>query len=68
MTAAPATDDVQAELARLGISVPAEDLPFLQRALERQRKVVRSWSGRVSAITEPALTFRVRNAPHDETF
>jgi hypothetical protein len=53
-------DDTQAVLARLGITVPAEDLPFLRRARSRQRDLLDEWSASLPPDTEPALVFRLQ--------
>lgn len=50
-------DDVRVVLARLGIDVPAGDIPFLQRALLRQREFLRLAAQRVPPDTEPAHVF-----------
>lgn len=60
MRPVPDAQDVQAVLDRLGLAVPAADLPFLQRTLLRQRELLRSLSAAVPADTEPAHVFRVR--------
>ena len=52
------TREVQAVLDRLGLTVPAGDLPFLQRTLLRQRELLRSLGAAVPADTEPAHGFR----------
>jgi hypothetical protein len=59
MTAESRTESAQAELDRLGIAVPAGDIPFLQRTLLRQREVLRHHSARLSPETEPAHVFKV---------
>ncbi|WBY03021.1 hypothetical protein PE066_05650 [Ramlibacter tataouinensis] len=59
MEAAPNKDDALAALQRLGITVPAGDLPFLQRTLLRQRELRRELMERVPADTEPANVFRL---------
>lgn len=51
-------EDVQAALDRLGLKVPAEDLPFLQRARNRQQQLLKEWSS-LPADSEPALVFKV---------
>ena len=53
-------DTVETLLARRGIAVAAEDLPFLRRTLARQRAILDDWTGRVPSDTEPALVLRVR--------
>jgi hypothetical protein len=58
MTAKPEDQDVQARLARLGIAVPQEDLPFLQRALNRQRELLKRHSEQLVPEAEPAHVFR----------
>ena len=60
MRPVPDTQDVQAVLDRLGLAVPAADLPFLQRTLLRQRELMRTLSAAVPADTEPAHVFGVR--------
>ncbi len=52
-------EDVQAALDRLGLKVPAEDLPFLQRARNRQQQLLKEWSSSVLVDSEPALVFKV---------
>jgi hypothetical protein len=59
MTAESRNESAQAELDRLGIAVPAGDIPFLQRTLLRQREVLRSHSAELSLETEPAHVFKV---------
>jgi hypothetical protein len=56
----PHNEDVQAELDRLGLDVPATDLPFLQRTLLRQRELLRQLSRIVPADTEAAHVFKVQ--------
>jgi hypothetical protein len=56
MTSEP--DSVQAELDRLGIVVPAGDIPFLQRTLLRQRELLRGQIAQIPPETEPAHVFR----------
>jgi hypothetical protein len=51
--------DVQAALDRLGLNVPATDLPFLQRTLSRQQEVLAQLRGTVPPETEPAHVFRL---------
>jgi hypothetical protein len=51
-------DSAQAELDRLGITVPVGDIPFLQRTLLRQRELLRGQSVQLSPDTEPAHVFR----------
>ncbi|MFW7340557.1 hypothetical protein V0R37_03325 [Pollutimonas sp. H1-120] len=51
-------EGVQAKLERLGIAVPEEDLPFLQRAFNRQRELLRRQSTQLSPESEPAHVFR----------
>jgi hypothetical protein len=58
MTAESRTENAQAELDRLGIAVPAGDIPFLQRTLLRQREVGRDHRARLSPETEPAHVFK----------
>jgi hypothetical protein len=58
MNAAPDDDNVQVLLERLGILVPSDDIPFLQRALLRQRELLRGMSAQVRPETEPAHVFR----------
>jgi hypothetical protein len=60
MTAASNNESVQAELDRLGIAVPAGDLPFLQRTLLRQRELLRGQSAQLAPETEPAHVFRAQ--------
>ncbi|NUZ06586.1 hypothetical protein [Piscinibacter koreensis] len=50
--------DARAELARLGIAVPEEDLAFLQRALQRQRELLCTWREQLPRDAEPATVFR----------
>ncbi|RAI42987.1 hypothetical protein CH341_16600 [Rhodoplanes roseus] len=54
---------MEAVLARLGLAVPPEDLPFLQKTLARQRELLAAWVTRVPPDTEPALVFRVLPTP-----
>ena len=49
---------VRAELARLGIVVPDEDIPFLQRTWMRQREVMRTVRVHSEPDSEPVLVFR----------
>lgn len=58
MTAKPDNESVEAELERLGIVVPAGDIPFLQRTLLRQRELLRGPIAQLSPETEPAHVFR----------
>jgi hypothetical protein len=51
-------DDVGVMLARLGIVVPEEDLPFLRRARQRQRELLNEWSSFIPSDAEPALVFK----------
>ncbi len=50
--------DARAELARLGIVVPDDDIAFLQRTLQRQRDLLRTMREQVPAEAEPATVFR----------
>lgn len=50
--------DARAELARLGIAVPEEDIAFLQRTLQRQRELLRVMREQVPVDAEPATVFR----------
>jgi hypothetical protein len=56
----PDTQDVQALLGRLGLVVPAADLPFLQRTLLRQRELSLHLRAAVPPETEAAHVFRVQ--------
>jgi hypothetical protein len=58
MTTESDTVSAQAELDRLGIAVPAGDIPFLQRTLLRQRELLRSQGARLLPETEPAHVFK----------
>jgi hypothetical protein len=60
MRPAPDTQDVQAVLDRLGLTVPAADLPFLQRTWLRQRELSLRLRSAVPAETEAAHVFKVR--------
>ena len=52
-------EDARAALERLGIAVPAQDLPFLQRTLLRQRELMAVLAADVPGDTEPAHVFKV---------
>jgi len=53
-------DDLRSALDRLGIKVPAADLPFLQRARRRQEELLAEWSQLVPPESEPALVFKAK--------
>lgn len=55
----PMNEDVRQMLDRLGIRVPEADLPFLQRARERQVQLLNEWASLVPPDTEPALVLKV---------
>jgi hypothetical protein len=55
----PDTQDVQSLLSRLGLVVPAADLPFLQRTLLRQRELALRLRAAVPPETESAHVFKV---------
>jgi hypothetical protein len=61
--AAAETREVQGVLERLGLSVPAGDLPFLQRTLARQQDLRRALRAAVPPETEPAHVFRPPGSP-----
>jgi hypothetical protein len=61
MAAESNNESVRAELDRLGIAVPAVDIPFLQRTLLRQRELLRGQIAQLAPETEPAHVFRVPN-------
>lgn len=52
----------QAVLDRLGIPVPATDLPFLERTFARQRELLLKMAAEVPPETEPAHVFSPRTA------
>lgn len=55
-------DDVRRLLERAGIEALAQDLPFLQRTLVRQRDVLRTIGLRVGGSVEPAHVFSAGDA------
>jgi hypothetical protein len=58
MTIASGDDELGSILRRLGIEVPNEDIPFLQRALQKQAALRQHWDSIISPEIEPALTFK----------
>jgi hypothetical protein len=54
-------EDARSVLDRLGIAVPAGDLPFLQRTFVRQRELLDLLAQRVPPETEPASAFGAKD-------
>ncbi len=63
MTSSNQSEALHAILDRLGLVVPAADIPFLLRAYQRQRQVVDSWRNLLAPQTEPAHVFGVSRSP-----
>lgn len=57
--ASQSNENVQAKLEQLGIAVPQEDIPFLQRAFLRQRELLHRHTEQLPPETEPAHVFRL---------
>ena len=53
-------EPAKAVLERLGIPVPATDLPFLERTFARQRELLLAMAAHVPPETEPAHVFTPR--------
>jgi len=51
-------DSVTAQLQRLGISPPPEDIPFLERSYSRQQELLARIEQRLPPHTEPAMVFK----------
>jgi hypothetical protein len=63
MTNSTEAEALRALLDRLGLVVPAADIPFLLRTFQRQRQVVDSWSELVPSQAEPAHVFAASRSP-----